>query len=192
MREGKPPVGPQSKGLVNRNLREIMAKHFEELALRPTTPLPLSDLNLPESDEDEADDSEVGGFNPWCAQVNVVTSVAPSAPSKHESISRATEAAGAADASSRATAALTTSRAPTATTDKNWDTSNSSGGFPSISESVAIGATQKRRGNIKGRRKGRFRKGDGKPDDWTERIRENKPEEMEALEKQHCARLGGK
>jgi hypothetical protein len=64
-----------------------MAKNFEELALRPTTPLPLSDPNLPESDEDEADVSEVGGFNPWYAQVNVVTSAAPFAPSKHESIS---------------------------------------------------------------------------------------------------------
>jgi hypothetical protein len=112
MRKGKPPVGPQSKGLVIKNLREIMAKNFEELALRPTTPLPLGDLNLPEGDEDEADVTEVGGFNPWQAQVNVATSAAPFAPSKHEPVSRATEAAGAADAFTRTTAALTTSRAP--------------------------------------------------------------------------------
>jgi hypothetical protein len=192
MREGKPPVGPQSKGLVNKNLRKIVAKHFEELALRPTTPLPLSDLNLPESDEDEVDVVEVGGFNPWDARANVVTSAAPFAPSKHESISRTTEAAGAADASTRATAALTTSRTSTATTDEIRDTTNASGDFPSITESVAMGATQKRRGNIKGHEKGRFRKGDGKPDDWTEWIMENKPNELEALEKRRSARLGGK
>jgi hypothetical protein len=192
MRERKLPVGPQGEGLVNKNLRKIMAKILEELALRPTTPLPRSDFNLPESDEDEADISEVGGFNPWYAQVNVVTAAAPFAPSKHESISCATEAAGAADASTRTTAALTTSRASTATTDKDWDTSNASGSFPTITESVAIGATRKRRGNMKGRGKGRFRKGDGKPDDWTEWIRENKRDELEALEKQHSARLGGK
>jgi hypothetical protein len=130
MRKGKPPIRPQSKGLVNKSLRELMTKNCEELALRPTTPPPLSDLNLPESDEDEVDVVEVGGFNPWCAQVNHVTSAAPFAPSKHESISRATEAAGAADASTRTTAALTTSRTSTATTDENRDITNARGAFP--------------------------------------------------------------
>jgi hypothetical protein len=94
-----------------------------------------------------------------------VTSAAPFGTSKHESISCATEAAGAADASTRTKAALTTSRTSTATTDKNWDATNARGVFPSITESRAMGATQKRRGNIKGHEKGRFRKGDGKPDD---------------------------
>ena len=55
-----------------------------------------------------------------------------------------------------------------------------------------MGAAQKRRGNIKRHEQGRFRKGDGKPDDWTEWMKENKPNELEALEKQRSARLGGK
>jgi hypothetical protein len=107
MRGEKSPVGPQSKGLVFKYLREIMFKTFEELALRPKTHLPLEDLNLPESDEDEADVTEVSGFNSWQAQGNVATSATPFAPSKHEPVSRTTEAVGAADASTRATGALT-------------------------------------------------------------------------------------
>jgi phage I-like protein len=55
-----------------------------------------------------------------------------------------------------------------------------------------MGAAQKRRGNIKGHEKGRFRKCDGKPDDWMVWMEENKPNELEALEKQRSARLGGK
>jgi hypothetical protein len=55
-----------------------------------------------------------------------------------------------------------------------------------------MGAAQKRRGNIKGHQKGRFRKCDGKPDDWMVWMEENKPNELEALEKQRSARLGGK
>jgi hypothetical protein len=49
MREGKPPIGPHSKGLVSKNLHELMAKNFGELAHRPIAPPPLSDPDLPES-----------------------------------------------------------------------------------------------------------------------------------------------
>jgi hypothetical protein len=101
MREGEPPIGPQSKGLVTKILRKLMAKDFEEIAHRLTAPPPLSDLNLPESDEDEFDFVDVGGFNPWHAQVDRVTFAVPFAPSTHESITCATEAAGAADATTR-------------------------------------------------------------------------------------------
>jgi hypothetical protein len=52
-REEKHPVGPQGQGLVFKTIREMMAKTFEELALRPKTVLPLEDIELPGSDEDE-------------------------------------------------------------------------------------------------------------------------------------------
>jgi hypothetical protein len=78
MRKGKFAVEPQSKGLVIKNLNKIMTQtFFEELALRPKTPLPHEDLNLPESDEDKADVTKVSGFNLWQLQVNVATSASP-------------------------------------------------------------------------------------------------------------------
>jgi hypothetical protein len=110
MREGKPPIGPHSKGLVSANLRKLVAENFEELAHRPTAPPPRSDLDLPESVQDITtmddeyefdfeqcclDRDDAGGFNPWRVQMAHVTSAVPIAPSTRESITCATAAAGA-------------------------------------------------------------------------------------------------
>jgi hypothetical protein len=107
MREEKSPVGPQGEGLVFETIREMMAKTFEELDLRPKAPLPLEDVELPESDEDEADITEISGFNSWQAQGDVATSATPFAPREHEPVSCATVAASVANATTPTTRQIT-------------------------------------------------------------------------------------
>jgi hypothetical protein len=139
------------------------------------------------------DHDDAGGFNPWRAQMAHVTSAVPMAPSTRESIACATEAAGAADANTRTAAASTYSRTSTAMTDNtvpDRDAMSAGGGFPSIAESVAMGAMQNRRGDMTGYGRGRFRKGEGKPKDWTKWEKEHQAAELEALETRRRATLG--
>jgi hypothetical protein len=97
----------------------MMAKTFKELALRPKTLLPLEDIELPDSDEDEDEEfvcgrcppcipsAEVSGFNARQVQGNDATTTTLFAPREHEPVSGTTVAAGVANATTPTTKQIT-------------------------------------------------------------------------------------